>query len=108
MTQSPRDLYNATSDNWVRDRPSLLADCTALPFILDWCEPIAGCNVLDVGCGEGYFARRPHERVADQIDGIDFSDAMIRNALKIEDAAPTGIRYSVADAAGPGSVAGAP
>ena len=53
MPLSPCDLYNSTSEGWKREAPAYVSDYTARAFLLDWCEPLAGARVLDIGCGEG-------------------------------------------------------
>jgi 2-polyprenyl-3-methyl-5-hydroxy-6-metoxy-1,4-benzoquinol methylase len=54
--------------------------------------------VLDIGCGEGYFARRMHARGAARIEAVDVSEAMIHAAQSQEEAEPKGIRHMVLDA----------
>jgi SAM-dependent methyltransferase len=98
MPIAPRDLYNRTSEGWRRDAPACVSDYTARTFLLDWCEPLADARVLDIGCGEGYFARRMHARGAGHIEAIDVSEAMIHAARSREEAEPQGIRYAVLDA----------
>lgn len=107
MPQSPRDLYNGTSEGWKREAPACVSDYTARTFLLDWCEPLAGARVLDIGCGEGYFVRCMHARGAVRIEAIDVSEAMIHAAQSREDAEPKGIRYTVLDAVHLEHVAGA-
>ena len=59
---------------------------------------VRGLRVLDLACGEGYWARVFAEVGADVV-GIDFSEEMIRAAVGEEMRAPLGIDYRVADAA---------
>jgi SAM-dependent methyltransferase len=91
-------LYDAASDDWQRSEPILLSDFTARPFLLKWCEPVAGLDVLDLGCGEGYFARRLKERGAGSIRGIDVSEQMVRAAEEREQKERLGIAYEAGDA----------
>lgn len=61
---------------------------------------LAGRSLLDVGCGEGFYARRARAAGASRVTGVDLSPAMIALAREAEAAAPLGIEYHVADAAG--------
>ena len=38
---------------WVQS----LSDFTGRPVVLQMCEPIIAADILDLGCGEGYFSR---------------------------------------------------
>ena len=78
-------LYNNQADDWSRNEPILLSDFSARPFVLDMCEPLQGLNILDVGCGEGYVGRQMLKRGAKHVDGIDISDKMISNAIRIQE-----------------------
>src|SRR5215475_9468554 len=55
-------------------------------------------SVLDVGCGNGYFARALARRGA-RVTGIDISPRMIEHAKQQETAEPLGIEDHVFDAA---------
>ena len=98
MTTSTETLYDGASRNWKRSEPVLISDFTARPFLLEWCEPIAQRAVLDLGCGEGYFARNLAKRGAKRIEGMDLSSEMIARAQEQEAEAPLGIQYSIGDA----------
>ena len=98
MSETNVDLYNQSAQNWTRSDPVLLSDFTARPFVLAWCEPIRGLRVLDLGCGEGYFARQLKQRGAASVEGVDSSSKMIDGALAAEQATPLGIQYRVSDA----------
>lgn len=99
MIESNVALYNRSAVDWKRTEPVLLSDFTARPFVLSWCDPVQGQRVLDLGCGEGYFARQLAQRGAAQVDGIDSSEEMIAGAATVEASDPMGIRYRVSDAA---------
>lgn len=83
--KDPKLLYNNQADDWSRNEPILLSDFSARPFVLDMCEPLQGLNILDVGCGEGYVGRQMLKRGAKHVDGIDISDKMISNAIRIQE-----------------------
>src|SRR5690606_26797922 len=84
MSVTTKELYDDSSNDWQRSDPILLSDFTARPFLLKWCDPVAGLNVLDLGCGEGYFARGLKRKGAGSILGIDVSDEMVRGAQQRE------------------------
>ena len=98
MTTSTETLYDGTSRNWERSDPLFLSDYTARPFLLEWCEPVEAHAVLDLGCGEGYFARKLARRRAGRIEGLDLSAEMIARAREQEADQPLGIHYNVGDA----------
>lgn len=98
MNVSTRQLYDQASNDWQRSEPILLSDFTARPFLLKWSEPVAGLDVLDLGCGEGYFARGLKRRGAGSILGIDVSEEMVRGAEQRESQEQLGIRYRAGDA----------
>ena len=59
---------------------------------------VEGKKVLDVACGEGFYARKLKQCGASEVVGIDLSEAMIRLALDQESRHPLGITYRVEDA----------
>jgi len=100
MTETTEAIYDRAADRWRRSEPILLSDFTARPFLLDWCEPVRGADVLDLGCGEGYVARKLRERGARSIHGIDVSAEMIERARaqEAESQAAVPIRFEAGDA----------
>src|SRR4029450_2591259 len=62
------------------------------------CGDVREMRLLDVGCGNGYFAREMAKRGA-RVTGIDISPRMIAHAKQHESAAAPGIEYQVVDAA---------
>ena len=67
------------------------------PALLSACDPVAGRNVLDLGCGEGYYSRELARAGADVI-GIDVSPGQISYAREEEAAHPLGVTYEAIDA----------
>jgi len=61
--------------------------------------PVHGKRVLDVGCGDGLYARLVAQRGAGQVVGTDSSSEMIRLAEAAETEQPLGVRYHVHDVA---------
>jgi SAM-dependent methyltransferase len=90
---SARQLYDETAQRWVRKEPISLSDFTGRIPLLAMAEPVAGLRVLDLGCGEGYFARHLRSRGARYVIGVDQSAGMIDLAKKQEAAHPMGIEY---------------
>lgn len=68
------------------------------PAQVSLCGDVRGLRLLDVGCGNGYFAREMARRGA-QVTGIDLSSRMIEHARREESARPLQITYHVGDAA---------
>jgi len=65
--------------------------------VLDQIGNPAGLRVLDLGCGEGYMARRLAGMGA-QVVGIDINPDMIDAAIEAEDRDPLGITYRAGSA----------
>ena len=68
------------------------------PAQLALCGEVAGTDVLDLGCGNGYFSRELARRGA-HVTGIDISPRMIEHAKRMEEAEALGIAYVADDAA---------
>jgi SAM-dependent methyltransferase len=90
---SAQQLYDATAQGWVRKQPITLSDFTGRIPLLAMAQPVAGKRVLDLGCGEGYFARHLKARGARAVVGMDQSAGMIDLAQRQEAAEPLGIEY---------------
>lgn len=97
-TRSPKALYDAAASKWVRNEPVSLSDFTGRPAVLELCAPVGGARVLDLGCGEGYVARKLMRAGACEVVGVDLSGAMIDAARSEEARAPLGVRYEQGDA----------
>lgn len=80
-----------SGDLWHRTLidPGLFARLGSIP---------SGARVLDLGCGNGYIARRL-ARAGARVVGIDSSPELIERARAREAADPLGIAYRTADAA---------
>ena len=62
------------------------------PALLAVCEPVAGLDVLDLGCGQGFFSRQLARRGA-QVVAIDIAEDLLVFARKHEEQEPLGITY---------------
>jgi SAM-dependent methyltransferase len=58
---------------------------------------VRGKSILDLGCGEGFFARRFRQLGASRVVGVDISPAMIGLAEAEERDRPLGVEYICAD-----------
>ena len=80
-----KKMYNKQASNWVRTEPRCLSDFTGRPVVFGMLsEEIQRLNdacVLDVGCGEGYCARKVISMGASKVIGSDVSQEMIKSAL---------------------------
>ena len=54
------------------------------PALREACGDVGGQRVLDLGCGQGWFSRKLANAGA-QVTGIDWSEAMIEHARRIEE-----------------------
>ncbi|WP_437839920.1 class I SAM-dependent methyltransferase [Sorangium sp. So ce1153] len=61
--------------------------------------PVEGKSVLDVACGDGYYARLFRHRGAARVVGVDVSEQMIKTARGHDEGAGLGVEYRVHDAA---------
>ena len=69
------------------------------PLVVKYCNISGGSNVLDVGCGTGYFSRLIAEYSAATVTGIDIDENFIRAADRIKSGEQKGnITYKLADA----------
>ncbi|GFH52905.1 hypothetical protein CTEN210_09381 [Chaetoceros tenuissimus] len=77
-------MYNKQASKWSRTKPNCLSDFTGRPVVFSMLEPhLQQASVLDVGCGEGYCARKVKEIGADSIIGCDISSEMIQCASSL-------------------------
>ncbi|MFG2352745.1 class I SAM-dependent methyltransferase [Streptomyces sp. NPDC048521] len=60
---------------------------------------VRGRSVLDLACGTGFYTRQIKRLGAADVLGVDISTEMVAAARAIEERAPLGVRYTVADVA---------
>jgi ubiquinone/menaquinone biosynthesis C-methylase UbiE len=68
------------------------------PCLVRMVGPVAGKRLLDLGCGNGYLARRFAQAGATVV-GVDSAPEIIRRARAREERDPYGVAYHIADAA---------
>jgi SAM-dependent methyltransferase len=76
------------------------------PLLFELIGEVRGKSVLDLGCGEGIYARKMKALGATTVVGVDLSSEMVALAKKAEEATPLGIEYHVADASAVGRLGG--
>src|SRR5215468_11060340 len=64
------------------------------PALLDACGVVAGLDVLDVGCGQGWFKRELARRGA-RVVGVDWSPGLIAHARRHQAAQPLAVNYEL-------------
>jgi ubiquinone/menaquinone biosynthesis C-methylase UbiE len=67
------------------------------PALLDACGPVDGLDVIDLGCGQGYFSRLLAGAGA-RVLGIDLSENLIGHARRIEKTSKSGAVFRVLEA----------
>lgn len=98
-TRAPVTQYDAIAAQYQRSKHSPLRRYVEEPTLLGLLGDVAGLAVLDLACGEGWYARELSRRSARRVVGVDISPAMIELARRQEEAEPLGIEYRVCDAA---------
>ena len=69
------------------------------PAMVEACGDVQGLDVLDVGCGAGYFSREMAKGGAKRVVGIDISPNQLAHAKRLEAQEQQGIEYMLGDAA---------
>lgn len=69
------------------------------PAMIEACGDVCDLEVLDVGCGAGYFSREMAKRKAKRVVGIDISSNQLQHAEQRESSDNLGIEYILGDAA---------
>ena len=67
------------------------------PALLRTCEPVEGLDVLDLGCGQGFFCREMAKRGA-KVVAIDVAEQQVAYARRHEEQEPLGVEYHVMSA----------
>ncbi|HEY1573700.1 MAG TPA: class I SAM-dependent methyltransferase [Pseudonocardiaceae bacterium] len=96
--------YDGVADFYAAGWPDDLDD-PASTCLFALLGPVAGQRVLEIACGHGRVSRELARRGA-SVAAVDISGELIGKALAAERDRPLGIRYTHADAAEPGLLAG--
>ncbi|NWE76072.1 MULTISPECIES: class I SAM-dependent methyltransferase [Pseudomonas] len=72
-----------------------LAGAPEWPALQAMLPPMSGLNVVDLGCGYGWFSRWAREQGAEQVLGLDVSHKMLARAKEMTSS--SGITYAIAD-----------
>ena len=82
-------LYDKQATKWSRITLRCLSDFTGRPIVYDvMADHIKGNSILDIGCGEGFVARKLIELGAAKVVGLDVSPDMIEAANNNPDKSP--------------------
>ena len=92
--------YDAIADQYKRSKLTAWRRYIEQYTFFEVLGDVTGRSVLDLACGEGFYARLLKLRGAARVVGVDLSAEMIRLARAAEAAQPLGIEYVTGDAAG--------
>jgi ubiquinone/menaquinone biosynthesis C-methylase UbiE len=90
--------YDSISEQYQRSKLTPWRTHIEAHTLLQLIGDVSGKNVLDLACGEGFYARLLKLLGAGSVTGIDLSEGMIELALKQEEEHPLGISYRQGDA----------
>ena len=83
VTASAQETWDANAEFWLRiireHRDRYRTELTD-PAVLEAIGDVAGMDVLDAGCGEGYMARELAGRGAHHVNGVDTSGELVKAA----------------------------
>ncbi len=91
--------YDAIAEQYRRSKDSPLRRHVEAHTFMRLLGDVRGKQVLDLACGEGFYARRIRAAGAERVVGVDVSREMIELAREQERAEPLGIDYVHADVA---------
>ena len=91
----PKKLYDRDANLWLRDKPSCLSDFTARKHLIKDLSKHKNKKFADLGCGEGYLARKLIKAGGAKVVGIDISKKMINLAKKKQNKKTTFFRGNI-------------
>ena len=89
--------YDAIAEQYQKTKDSRIRRFIESYTFMDMVGNVSGLSVLDLACGEGFYARKVIEQGAARVVGVDVSPAMIALAENQERSHPLGIEYVCAD-----------
>lgn len=100
--EETREAWNANAAYWDEQigEGNDFVNVLIWPVVCSLLGPVAGMRILDVGCGNGLYARRLAALGAEVV-GIDFSAEMIALARRQPAGKAREVRYAVVDATDP-------
>lgn len=90
--------YNQIAEQYKKAKAHPWRSRGELFSLMNLIGDLAGKQVIDLACGEGWLTRHLCKRGAARVVGIDLSEAMIELACSQETQEPLGIQYRVEDA----------
>lgn len=97
MSTPEYDLHNL-AEPYRKSKDLPVRVYSEIPNHMALLEPLAGRDVLDLACGEGFYTRLIKQAGARRVVGVDLAKSMIDMARRQEAAAPLGIEYVLAQA----------
>ena len=97
MTRMTTD-YNAIAQQYKKCKEHPWRSRIETYSLMNRIGNLEGKRVLDVACGEGFYTRKLRQSGAEEVVGIDLSEAMIQLARDQESRDPLGITYHIEDA----------
>ncbi|MEI8348557.1 MAG: class I SAM-dependent methyltransferase [Candidatus Omnitrophota bacterium] len=94
-----KQIYDDIAQKYAEALKSIKRKYTLEETFLDCVGKIEGKNILDVACGEGYYARLLKTRGANKVVGVDISASMLAIARDQEKIKPLGVEYECFNAA---------
>ncbi|MGK3964186.1 class I SAM-dependent methyltransferase [Sorangium sp. So ce118] len=92
--------YDQISDAYSKAASQFVFKRTVESYTLfELLGPVEGKSILDVACGDGYYARLFRQRGAARVVGVDISEQVIKTARGRDEGAEIGVEYRVHDAA---------
>ena len=90
-----RAAWNSGAQDWeefIQSGADIYRLAVHGPALLRACEPVQALDVLDLGCGQGYFSRELAGKGA-RVVGVDIAEQLIAYARQHEERRPLGIKY---------------
>ena len=78
----PKKLYDRDANLWLRDKPLCLSDFTARKYLIKDLSKHKNKKFADLGCGEGYLARKLIKAGGAKVVGIALLPCSCTTALQ--------------------------